>query len=176
MEVVNEKQITNDGTIWRFSPIWSPDSKKLVFSDKNQILWYVDVEKGNPVEVDHSNYNDITDYQWSPDSKWLTYTKGSESRMTSIWVYSLNSKGTSQLTSDLTSEFNPVFSKDGKYLYFFSNRDFNLQFSNWEFNYIYTNPTRVYVAALNNSVPALFELKNDEEEIDFRIDEWYKRE
>jgi len=41
-----EKQITNDGTIWRFSPIWSPDSKKLAFSDKNQKLWYVDVNDG----------------------------------------------------------------------------------------------------------------------------------
>ena len=65
----------------------------------------------------------------------------------------------------LTNEFNPVFSRDGKYLYFFSNRDFNLKFSNWEFNYIYTNPTRVYSAALNNDVPALFQPKSDEEKI-----------
>jgi tricorn protease len=160
-----EKQITDDGTIWRFPPIWSPDSKKLAFSDKNQLLWYVDIENGNPVEVDHSNYGDITDYQWAPDSRWLTYTKGSESFMTSVWVYSLDSKETIQLTSDLTSEFNPVFGKDGKYLYFFSNRDFNLKFSNWEFNYVYTDPTRVYVAALNNSIPALFQPKSDDEKI-----------
>jgi tricorn protease len=166
-----EKQITDDGTIWRFPPIWSPDSKKLAFSDKNQKLWYVEIDNGNPVEVDHSNYNDITDYQWSPDSKWLTYTKGSDSWMTSIWVYSLDSKKTNQLTSDLTSEFNPVFSKDGKYLYFFSNRDFNLQFSNWEFNYVYTDPTRVFVVALNNSIPALFQPKSDEEKINDELND-----
>ncbi|MCE7856480.1 MAG: acetyl-CoA synthetase, partial [Ignavibacteria bacterium CHB3] len=76
-----EKQITNDGTIWRFSPVWSPDSKQIAFSDKNQKLWYVNVDGGSPTEVDHSNYNDITDYKWSPDSKWLTYTKSDESRM-----------------------------------------------------------------------------------------------
>ncbi len=52
-----------------------------------------------------------------------------------------------------------------KYLYFFSNRDFNLKFSNWEFNYVYTNPTRVYSAALNNDVPALFQPKSDEEKV-----------
>jgi tricorn protease len=161
----DEKQITNDGTIWRFDPIWSPDSKKLAFSDKDQKLWYVEENTGSTFQVDHSNYNDIRDYQWSPDSKWLTYTKGSESRMSSIWVYSLDQKKTMQLTSDLTNEFNPVFSKDGKYLYFFSNRDFNLKFSNWEFNYVYTNPTRVYSAALNNEVSALFQPKRDEEKI-----------
>ena len=160
-----EKQITNDGTIWRFAPVWSPDSKKLAFSDKNQKLWYADVNSSSATEVDHSRFNDITDYQWSPDSKWLTYTKGSESRMSSIWVYSLDQKKTMQLTSDLTDEFNPVFSKDGEYLYFFSNRDFNLKFSNWEFNYVYTNPTRVYSAALNNEVPALFQPKSDEEKV-----------
>jgi tricorn protease len=158
-----ENQITADGTIWRFEPVWSPDSKKLAFSDKNQKLWYVDVNDGNTIEVDHSDFNDITDYQWSPDSRWLTYTKGSGSQMSSIWVYSLDTKATTQLTSDLTSEFNPVFSKDGKYLYFFSNRDFNLKFSSWEFNYVYTNPTRVYAAALNNNVSALFQPKSDDE-------------
>ena len=148
---------------WRFSPIWSPDSKKLAFSDKNEKLWYVDVNNGNTTEVDHSNYTDINDYQWSPDSKWLTYSKVSETRMSSVWVYSLDKKEATQLTNDFTSEFNPVFSKDGKYLYFFSNRDFNLKFSNWEFNYIYTNPTRVYAAALNNTIPALFQPKSDDE-------------
>ena len=160
-----EKQITNDGTIWRFAPVWSHDSKKLAFSDKNQKLWFVDVSSGNTVEVDHSRFNDISDYNWSPDSKWLTYTKGGESQMSSIWVYSLDQKKAMQLSSDLTDEFNPVFSKDGKYLYFFSNRDFNLKFSNWEFNYVYTNPTRVYSAALNYEVPALFQPKSDDERI-----------
>jgi len=32
--------------------------------------------------------------------------------MSSIWVYSLEDKNTIQLTSNLTTEFNPVFSKD----------------------------------------------------------------
>ncbi|MEE9118455.1 MAG: hypothetical protein V3U02_07665, partial [Calditrichia bacterium] len=59
----SEKQITNNGTIWRFAPIWSPDSKKIAFSDKNQKLFYVDVESGKVVEADHSDYNDIRDFQ-----------------------------------------------------------------------------------------------------------------
>ena len=161
----NEKQITNNGTIWRFAPIWSPDSKKIAFSDKNQKLFYVDVESGVVIEADHSDYNDIRDYQWSPDSKWLTYSKGSESRMSSIWVYSLDKSEPIQLTSDFTDEFSPVFGTEGNYIYFLSNRDFNLQFSAWEFNYVYTKPTRIYVAPLNTSVPALFQPKSDDEDL-----------
>ncbi|MGB5846855.1 MAG: hypothetical protein WBH40_00115, partial [Ignavibacteriaceae bacterium] len=160
----NEKQITSNGTIWRFAPIWSPDSKKIAFSDKNQKLFYVDVESGKVVEADHSDYNDIRDFQWSPDSKWLTYSKGSDSRMSSIWVYTLDKNEATQLTSDFTDEFNPVFGTEGNYIYFLSNRDFNLQFSAWEFNYVYTKPTRIYAAPLNSSVPALFQPKSDDED------------
>jgi len=29
-----------------YSPVWSPDSKKIAYSDKRVNLWYVDVEKG----------------------------------------------------------------------------------------------------------------------------------
>jgi tricorn protease len=160
----NEKQITNNGTIWRFAPVWSPDSKKIAFSDKNQKLFYVDVKSGKVVEADHSGYNDIRDYQWSPESKWLTYSKGSDSRMSSVWVYSLDNNEAMQLTSDFTDEFNPVFGAEGKYIYFLSNRDFNMQFSAWEFNYVYTKPTRIYVAPLNSSIPALFQPKSDDED------------
>jgi tricorn protease len=158
-----EKQITKDGNIWRFPPLWSPDSKKLTYSDKNQKLWFVETENGNTFEIDHSGYNDIRDYQWSPDSKWITYSKRNDSQMSSLRVYSLEQNNVIQLTDDFTNEYNPVFGKDGKYLYFLSNRDFNLQFSSLEFNYVYTDPTRIYVASLTKDVPELFQPKSDEE-------------
>jgi tricorn protease len=158
-----EKQITTDGTIWRFAPLWSPDNKKLAYSDKNQTLWYVDVDNKKVTEIDRSDNADIRDYNWSPDSKWITYSKVGESRMNSIWVYSLDDNKTEQLTGDLTNDYSPVFGKNGDYLYFLSNRDFNMQMSALEFNYVSTNPTRIYVATLNNNVQAPFQPKSDEE-------------
>ncbi len=56
-----------------------------------------------------------------------------------------------------------MFDPKGRYLYFLSNRDFNLTFSAWEFNYVYTDPTRVYVAVLAADGPALFLPQSDEE-------------
>ena len=35
-----------------YTPTWSPDSKKIAYSDKRLNLWYVDIEKGQPVKVD----------------------------------------------------------------------------------------------------------------------------
>src|SRR5262249_34059721 len=39
------RRITDDGSITRFQPIWSPDSKKLVWTDKANQIWYLDASE-----------------------------------------------------------------------------------------------------------------------------------
>jgi tricorn protease len=159
----DERQVTRDGKAWRFTPQWSPDSKLLAYSDKDHALHVVDVTSGKVTAVDKDEYGDITDYRWSPDSRWLTYTKNNEAQFSSIYVYNLGDAKVSRLTSGMTNDGNPVFDPKGRYLYFTSNRDFNLTFSAWEFNYLYTDPTRVYVGILSEDGPALFLPQSDEE-------------
>ncbi len=157
-----ERQVTRDAKAWRFSPLWSPDSKMLAFSDKDLTLRVVDVANGKVTDIDKDTYGDITHYRWSPDSKWLTYTKLNEARFSSIYVHSLGDGKSYQLTSGTTDDTEPVFDPKGRYLYFTSNRDFNLTFSAWEFNYVYTDPTRIYVGVLAEDGPALFLPQSDE--------------
>jgi tricorn protease len=159
-----ERRVTTDGKIWRFAPVWSPDSKKLAFSDKNRKLQWADVASGKVTVADQSKQGDITDYKWSPDSRFLAYTKAGENQFSSIWIYSLDGGKARQLTSDLTTEAEPTWDPGGRYLYFLSNRDYNLTFSGYEFDYVYTNPTRVYVGVLSKEGPALFLPESDEEE------------
>jgi tricorn protease len=160
-----ERRVTNDGDIWRFSPIWSPDSTMLAYGDKKQRLRYVNVGTGKTMDVDHSANNDITDYTWAPDSRWIAYSKNGDNQFSEIWIYSLASGRAQKLTGGQTSDNQPVFDPKGRYLYFLSNRDFNLTFSGFEFNYIYTNPTRVYVGLLAADGPALFLPGSDEERV-----------
>src|SRR6202140_3676234 len=68
-------RITTDGSVYRYGPSWSPDGKKLLYWDKTHRLWYVAVDEKKPVEVDKSDYGDIADATWAPDSRWLTYFK-----------------------------------------------------------------------------------------------------
>ena len=158
-----ERQITKAGKEWRFTPQWSPDSTKLAYSDKDHVLHVIDVASGKDTSADRDPYGDIVDYRWSPDSKWLTYTKNNEARFSSVFVYNLAEAKAYQLTSGRTNDGNPVFDPKGRYLYFTSNRDFHLTFSSWEFNYVYTDPTRVYVGVLAADGPALFLPQSDEE-------------
>jgi len=157
------RRITTDGDVWRFGPVWSPDSKKLAYADKKVRLRWVEVASGRNHEVDSSIHDDITEYAWSPDSQWLAYTKTNASRMQSIWIHGLGDGRSHQLTSDEANDFSPAFDPQGRYLYFLSNRDYGgLTFSAYEQNYLYTNATRVYAATLASDGPALNRPRSDE--------------
>ncbi len=155
-------QVTKDSSIWKFWPEWSPDGELFAYSDKNQKLWIIGVDGNNRVEIDTGIYDDITYYRWSPDSRWLAYLKEADNGLDSVFVYDTKEKSIHQLTSGRTNEGSPVFSRDGQYLFFTSERDYNLAFSSYEFNYLYNNATRIYALALNKEVGPIYPLKSDE--------------
>ncbi|TDR41280.1 tricorn protease [Tahibacter aquaticus] len=156
------RRVTRDGSIWRFPPVWSPDSRKLAYADKQQRLRIVDIDSGSQREVDQGRYDDITDYAWSPDSNWLAYARTNAANLSEIWLYSLADGKTGAVTEATSSAFSPTFDPKGRWLYFLSNRDYNLTFSAFESNYLYTNATRPYALGLAADAPAVYPLKSDE--------------
>ena len=161
-----ERRVTTDGSedpTWRYAPRWSPDGSKIAFGDREARLRIVDLASGALTDADRGRFSDITDYQWSPDNRWLTYTKVGSGQLPSVWVYSLDKGASYQLTGDDTAESEPTWDPKGRYLYFVSDRDYNLTFSSFEFAYVYTHPARVYVGLLTDKTPALFLPESDEE-------------
>jgi tricorn protease len=157
------RRLTTDGGVWRFRPMWSPDSRMLAFGDRKQRLRILDVAGGTVTDVDHSPYEDLDTYTWSPDSRWLAYEKTHPTRIPGLAAYSVEQKKVFPLGDGLTNDSSPAFSADGKHLFFLSTRDYRLTFSAFEFNYLYTGATRVFAAALTPQGPALFPPKSDEE-------------
>ncbi len=164
------KQLTKNSSSWKFPAVWSPDSRWLLFSDKSRKLQLLEVATEKIVVVDRADRNDIRDYTFSPDSAWVAYSRSGSNGQEAVWVYSLSEKKPIQLTGNTFNEYNPTFSKNGKYLFFMSDRDFNLTFSAFEFNYLYTRATRIYGAALTGDVPNLFPFENDVEAVKKQLD------
>lgn len=157
------RQLTRNGTSWKFPPVFSPDGKKLLFSDRTLRLQLLDIGTGALETIDTGEREDLLNYKFSPDGRSVAYEKSYPSRIRGIALYSLDAKKVYPLGDGMTQDFDPVFSHDGKYLFFLSNRDYAPTFSDYEFNFIYENATRVYAVSLNGSVPALFPPKSDEE-------------
>jgi len=76
MGEVRKIDLGNPPTFY-YSPVWSADSKKIVFSDKRLNLWCMDLDKKTPVRVDTDTYAgpyQVFNPSWSPDSRWLAYS------------------------------------------------------------------------------------------------------
>jgi len=159
------KQLTNGSTAWKYDSEWSPNSKFLLYFDRTLQLKMVDVETGKTTVVTKAERDEIRSYSFSPDSKWITYDKEGANGLGAVWVYNLETAQNHQLTNDSFNDNSPIFSPDGKYIYFVSDRDFNLDFSSFEFNYVYNKSTRIYAVALKADGPKLFKDKNDVEPV-----------
>ena len=160
------KQVTKGGDTYNYQEYWSPDSKKLLWADRKQRLRYVDIKSGIISEVDQCPYNEMHSYAWSPDSKWITYSKTGENQFSQIFVYSTEQKKSFTITDNRYNSGSPVFSADGKYLFFTSNRNFSPTFSWLELDAAYNYMTGIYYVTLNKSIPSLFAPKSDEVKIE----------
>jgi tricorn protease len=161
-----EVRITTDGHCFRFACLWSPDSKKLLFADKDLKLYYVDVESRKITEIDSTKNGEIYDYSWSLDTKWITYAKPNPNRFYSIFLYSLKDGKIFQVTEGFTDDSEPIFDPEGKYLYFFSKRDFNATLGNFDPSFTYNQMTRIYVVTLQKDTLSPFAPQSDEVELE----------
>jgi len=157
-------QITSGSSNYKYQPVWSPDSKKLLWSDRNQKLHFVDIGTKVSYDVDIDSIFEIREYAWSPDSKWITYTKNSDNRFQQIFIYSLDQKKYYPVTDNWYNSGEGTFSADGKYLFFVSSRDFNPSFSNVGPTISYSDMNGLYYVSLYKDTPSLFKPKSDEVE------------
>jgi tricorn protease len=159
------KQLTKGADTYKFFLLWSPDSTKLLWSDKKLRLQYVDSASGDVAQVAQAKVQEITDFAWAPDSKWIAYSQQEEMKMQTIYLYSCERKETIAATDGWFDSGGPAFSEDGKYLFFVSDRAFNPAYGQTEFNYSYSNMSKIYLITLAKATRSPFEPKSDEVKI-----------
>ncbi len=156
------QQLTNDGKEMRYSPRWSPDSKKLAFSDKEGRLFVLTVATKAKVQIADEKRGMIMDYVWAPDSGHLAFTLTQDSGTRAIYIWSEKDGQVRRVTDPLFSCGSPAWDPDGNYIYFLSQREFHPLISQVEFNFAHTRGTMIYALALRKDVKNPFPPENDE--------------
>jgi tricorn protease len=159
-------QITTGADTYKFALQWSPDSRKIMWNDKMLRLQYVDIETKKVTLVDKSKIWEFGDFNWSPDSQWITYSQTLENGMQQVMLYNTADQQKYEVTDSWFSSNQPVFSSNGKYLVFSSDRTFDPKYSNVEWNYSYENMTKLYLVTLTKDAPSPFAPSNDEVKLD----------
>jgi tricorn protease len=155
-------QLTRGADTYYYSPVWSPDSKKLLWSDRLQRLRFITVDTKAVTLVDTATNFEIAQYCWSPDSAWVAWTRPEDNSLTKVWMYSLASARKFEVTDGWYEASAPAFSDDGKFLLIASGRDFHRTLSDIEFEHIYKDLERVYLIALSKETESPLKPKSDE--------------
>ncbi len=150
---------------------WSPDSKKLSFSDQKLNLWYVDLTQKDPkpIKVDVDDYSELHEFDqsWSPDSRWIAYTKVLPNYLHAVYVYSLKDHEIHQITDGGSDCLYPVFDKDGKYLYYTSSTNTGLSQGWLDMTKLERPVTRnVYAVLLREGIASPLAPKSGFEKVD----------
>lgn len=148
------KQLTEGSDTYIRSLQWSPDSKKILYTDRKNRVVEVDPATGAKRTLLQNPESEFYGVEYSPDSKWLTYTKPAKNDMRVVYVFNIASGQEYPVTERWYNSGSPVFSSDGKYLIFTSDRDLNPQYSRIEWNYSFSNMSAVYIALLSKDTPS----------------------
>ena len=119
------EQWTNDAKVLRWDGIPSPDGRWLAHDDKDQQLWVFDTKTKENKRIAQSMNGRFSDLSWSGDSHWLAYVEEADNHFSEVRVLNVASGKIETVTSDRYDSRNPVWSSDGKWLYFLSDRALN---------------------------------------------------
>src|SRR5262249_2367888 len=137
------------------APAWSPDGTQILLQDSHDNLWTVEVASGRATKIDTDDYpapGREFNAAWSPDSKWVAYSKTLPSHLRAIFVYSLADGKTHQITDGLADSISPAFDAGGKYIYFMASTDYGPR-TGWLEMSSLDRPVRraIYLAVLSAS-------------------------
>ena len=126
----NPQRLTND-EFDDYSPYWSPDGKRIVFSSRggrNSEIYMMDADGGNPQRLTNNPEED-RDPSWSPDGKRIIFAsdrkdhfRGEAGITSEIYVMDTDGQNQQRLTNNHKNDSSPSWSPDGKQIAFASDR------------------------------------------------------
>ncbi len=156
------EQLTKGGKAMRYRPVWSPDGKRLAFSDKDGKLYVLTLADKSVVQVADEARGQVLDYDWSPCGTHLAFSLSDPNNTRSIFIWTLGQEKPRRITGEMFDEYDPAWDPDGNYLYYLSDREFAPQIGFLERNFIGNRSTGIYALALRKDVKNPFPPESDE--------------
>jgi tricorn protease len=135
----------------------SPKGDKVAVAISSQLyLLALDGDRSLSL-VDESSYRYFADFCWSPDGRWLAYTKfQGEPNYGSLFLYHVQSQKTTQISAGNSHDYSPSFDPQGRYLYFLSKRVFNPYEDSLQVAYSFPATAKPYLIVLKSLTPSPF--------------------
>ena len=129
----------NSAGDWR--PRWSPDGQLIVFvsdrddpdpNDDHRIsnIYVMSADGSGVTRLTDNSAGDDWGPRWSPDGQLIVFVSdrddpdpNDDHRISNIYVMSADGSGVTQLTDNSASDALPIWSPDGRWIAFISNRD-----------------------------------------------------
>ncbi len=150
-----------------YRPTWSPDGTKIAYTDKALNLYFIDLTEKTPVLVDTDTYDHpwrSLNPAWSPDSRWLTYTKRLPTHIHAVFLYEVATGAVHPITDGLSDTTWACFDPTGKFLYFTASANFGLN-TGWLDMSSYERAALrgLYLTVLSKDDPSPLAPESDEE-------------
>ncbi len=164
-----ERKLTSLGPGFRYAPHWSPDSNRVAYIDQAMRIRVTEIESGKTTEIDGSpewmNHGTLAGirFVWSPDSRWLSYSRPTGSANNSIFLYDTKASKLTRATTGYLNDTQPTFDPEGKYLFYASDREFDPVYGSFDNSWTYPNPTRLVAVPLRRDVQSPLHARNDAE-------------
>ncbi|HTL05235.1 MAG TPA: PDZ domain-containing protein [Gemmatimonadales bacterium] len=152
---------------YAYEAAWSPDGKRIAFVDDHGRIRVLELASGALTTADTDgnllNLGGIG-ITWSPDSKWLAYSKAFANRFRRVMIWSLADGRAMPVTDALADAVSPAWDRNGRQLFFLASTDLGLA-SGWaNISSIGRQVTRgAYVALLRATDSTPFPPQSDEE-------------
>ena len=147
--------------------VWSPDGNWLATVERSTAITLINAKTGDVQVVDvspnYSSYDSIAaTVCFSPDSKFLAYSRAEDNWNMSVWVHDIAANKNVEITDPTINAFNPAFTPDGKYLAYLADRNIEAH-AVTPVGIGIDNSTCVTLVTMSPDVQSPFLPKNDEE-------------
>lgn len=134
------------------------DENRLIVKNSKATLFLIDMENQTTTQIVRGKHNFCGGFDCSPDKKWLVYSViaphdelNNRSNTPSLFLYEIESKKHYKITEEF-DDYSPMFSKDGRYIYYLSNRELSLKYDSFHFNLYFPESTSICAMCVNGDV------------------------